>query len=297
MDAAGTTEDRVFGRPELYPPLPPALYPDTETDVFSVSVEGAEVRYACRGAPSRPPLVFVHGWGASFKFWKKTLPYFSPRFRCLAPDLPGFGTSEKPDRDYSMEALAAWLGRFLDAAGARRASIVGHSMGGTIALLLALEAPERVERLAVVNPVVTGSTAFSGAYRFLMMPGIRAAAWLLARWKRFRRWVAKDFSYVQRLDDELADDVARPTYRAAVETLRALAAVDLAPRLGRLSMPVLSVGTDLDRVVEPGQFRQVPGRTALLSGCGHMPMLERPDEFNRLLDAFLRGEGGPDQSF
>lgn len=290
MDAPGKVEDRVFGRPELYPPLPPALYPDTETDVFSVSVEGAEVRYACRGAPSRPPLVFVHGWGASFKFWKKTLPYFSPRFRCLAPDLPGFGTSAKPDRDYSMEALAAWLGRFLDAVGVRRASVVGHSMGGTIALLWALEAPERVERLAVVNPVVTGATAFSGAYRWLMKPGIRTLAWLLARWRRFRRWVAKDFSWVQRLDDELADDVARATYGAAIGTLRSLGEVDLAPRLGRLSMPVLSVGTDLDRVVTPGQFRAVPGRAVLLSGCGHMPMLERPEEFNRVLDAFLRGE-------
>lgn len=297
MEAPGPVEDRVFGRPELYPPLPPAIYPDTQTDLFSLSVEGAEVRYVCRGAPSRPPLVFLHGWGASFKFWKKTLPFFSPRFRCLAPDLPGFGMSEKPDRDYSMEALAAWLGRFLDALEIRRASVVGHSMGGTIALFLALEAPERVERLAVVNPVVTGATAFSGTYRWLMKPGIRATAWLLARWRGFRRWVARDFSYVQRLDDELADDVARPTYRAAVETLRSLARVDLAPRLGRLSMPVLSVGSDQDRVVAPDQFTWVPGRRVRIPGCGHMPMLERPEEFNRILDAFLRGEDDAIQSF
>src|SRR5262245_29764657 len=135
-------EDRVFGLSNRLPPLPLVTRESQEYDLLSVSVDGAEVAYAQQGRLALPPLVLLHGWAASHKFWRYCLTAFSPRWRVIAPDLVGFGLSEKPDRDYSVEGYAQWLGRFLDALKLDRVTLLGHSMGGTIALLYSMEHPE-----------------------------------------------------------------------------------------------------------------------------------------------------------
>ena len=176
---SGKIEDRVFGMPAAWPAQTLSSHVSQATDLFSVRTEGAETVYACEGPPANPPLLFVHGWAASHKFWRRTVPALSPRYRCLAPDLLGFALSEKPDRDYSMESYARWLGTFLDMLEIERLPIVAHSMGGMIALLFALEHPERVERLVLVNPVIQGPTAFPWRSRILTLPVIRRIAWCL----------------------------------------------------------------------------------------------------------------------
>src|SRR5262245_22323442 len=132
MHTTGKIEDRVFGMTSQLPPLPIVTRESREFDLCSISVEGADVAYAPQGRVALPPLVLLHGWGASHKFWKYTFSAFSPRWRVIAPDLTGFGRSEKPDRDYSLEALTVWLGKFLDAMKLDKVVLVGHSMGATI---------------------------------------------------------------------------------------------------------------------------------------------------------------------
>jgi len=282
-------EDRVFGQPETYPPLPIATKASTAYDLMSVRVEGAEVAYAMQGTVNHPPLVFVHGWGASHKFWRWAFTAFAPRYRCIAPDLAGFGLSEKPRRDYSVEAYGAWLGRFLDALHYPRVTLVGHSMGGTIALQFALDHPERVEKLAVVNPLIQGATAFGGRIKLLMMPLVRAAAFGMLRSKALRRWVVRDFSFVGPLDEELAADVARGTYQSSIDSMLSCIRTDITGRLASLQVPTLSVGTDRDRVIVTRQYEWVPAqRKALIPETGHIPIVERPAEFNAILDDFLR---------
>src|SRR5262245_57519812 len=173
MHTAGKIEDRVFGLSDRLPPLPIVTRESTEYDLLSVSVEGAEVAYAQQGRVALPPLVMLHGWAASHKFWKYCFSAFSPRWRVIAPDMVGFGLSEKPDRDYTVEGLATWLGRFLDAMDLGRITLVAHSMGATVALLYAVDHPERIERLVVSNPLVVGATAFTSRTKLCMAPGIR----------------------------------------------------------------------------------------------------------------------------
>ncbi|HXX95212.1 MAG TPA: alpha/beta hydrolase [Planctomycetota bacterium] len=282
-------EDRVFGRPETYPSLPIVTKPSSAYDLLSVGVEGAEVAYAMQGTVNHPPLVFLHGWGASHKFWRCAFSAFSPRYRCVAPDLAGFGLSEKPGRDYSISAYAVWLGKFLDALHFPRVTLVGHSMGGTIALQFALDHPDRVEKLALVNPLLEGATAFGGKIRFMMMPLVRSVAFAMLRSEPLRRWIVRDFTFARPLDDELAADAACTTYSSAIDSLRSCLGCDLRPRLGELRVPVLSVGTDHDRVIVTRQYEWVPaGQKALISGSGHVPIVERPADFNALLDGFLR---------
>ena len=289
MSHEHAVEDRVFGRPRTYPPLPIVTQPSTAFDLLSVSVEGSETVYAAQGTVNHPPLVFLHGWGASHKFWRWAFSAFAPRYRCIAPDFPGFGLSEKPRRDYSMEAYTAWLGRFLDALGFPRVTLAGHSMGGTIGLLFALDHPERVEKLAVVNPLLRGADAFSGRTRFLMLPAIRVLAYAMAQSAWLRRVITRDFSFVGRLDEELAADVAKGTYRSTIHPMLSLLKTDLTPRLPELQVPTLSVGTDQDRVIVTPQYDWVPAqKKALIPQTGHIPIVERPAEFNAILDEFLK---------
>ena len=288
MHTSGNIEDRVFGLSNQLPPLPLVTRESKEYDLLSVSVEGAEVAYAQQGRLALPPLVMVHGWAASHKFWKYCLSTFSPRWRVIAPDLVGFGLSEKPDRDYSIESYSKWLGAFLDALKLSRVTLVGHSMGGTIALDYAAEHPERIDKLVVSNPLIVGSTAFSPRNRMFMMPGIRRLLFWGSRIGAIRRWVEKDFTAVGALDPELGMDVTRGTFQSTFASLTSAAAVDLRAKLASLTVPTLSIGSDCDGLVSPEQYEMVPAQQKVcIRSAGHIPMIERPEEFNRILNDFI----------
>jgi pimeloyl-ACP methyl ester carboxylesterase len=288
MHTTGKIEDRVFGMADRLPPLPIVTRESREFDLLSVSVDGAEVAYAQQGRLALPPLVLLHGWASSHKFWKYAYSAFSPRWRVIAPDLVGFGLSEKPDRDYRIEALSVWLGKFLDALKLDKVALVGHSMGGTISLLHALDHPDRIRKLALVNPLVHGATAFNARTRLCMAPVLRRLLFLGSRMTPIRRWVTKDFSYVAAYDDDLSRDLIRGTYQSTFQTLLSAATVDLRPRLSQLAVETLVIGTDRDQLVAPGQVDLVPAhRRERILETGHIPMIERPVEFNRILNEFL----------
>jgi pimeloyl-ACP methyl ester carboxylesterase len=273
---------------ERLPPLPIVTRESKEYDLLSVSVDGAEVAYAQQGRLALPPLVLLHGWGASHKFWKYCFSAFSPRWRVIAPDMVGFGLSEKPKRDYGIEALAVWLGKFLDALKLDRVALVGHSMGGTISLTYAMAHPERICKLAVVNPLVAGATAFNARTKMCLLPGIRALLFWGSRIAPIRRWVTKDFSYVAKYDDDLSKDLIRGSYQSTFDSLISASRTDLRPRLGTLAVETLAISTDKDQLVAPDQAGLVPAHyRELIPETGHIPMIERPAEFNRILNNFL----------
>jgi len=241
MHSTGKIEDRVFGLADRLPPLPLVTRESKEYDLLSVSVDGAEVAYAQQGRLALPPLVMLHGWAASHKFWKYCFSAFSPRWRVIAPDLVGFGISEKPKRDYTLDGLASWLGKFLDAMKLDRVTLVAHSIGGTIALLYALQNPGRIEKLVVSNPVIVGKTAFSRRDQLCMTAGIRRLLFHLAKIGPIRRWVAKDFTATGPLDDDLAKDITKGTYRSTFESLLSTRDADLRDTLASLTVPSLSI--------------------------------------------------------
>jgi 2-hydroxy-6-oxo-octa-2,4-dienoate hydrolase len=288
MHTTEKIEDRVFGMSDRLPPLPIVTRESKEFDLLSVSVDGGEVVYAQQGRVALPPLVLLHGWASSHKFWKYCFSAFSPRWRVIAPDMVGFGISEKPKRDYSVEALSVWLGKFLDALQLDRVALVGHSMGGTISLIYAMAHPGRIRKLAVVNPLIVGETAFNSRTKLCMLPGLRALLFWGSRITPIRRWVSKDFSYVAKYDDELSKDLIRGSYQSTFDSLISASKTDLRPRLGTLAVETLAIGTDRDQLVAPDQFNLVPAHyRELIPQTGHIPMVERPAEFNRILNNFL----------
>jgi len=288
MHTTGKIEDRVFGLSDRLPPMPLVTRESTEYDLLSVSVGGAEVAYAQQGRLALPPLVMLHGWAASHKFWKYCFSAFAPRWRVVAPDMVGFGISEKPDRDYTLQGLTQWFGAFLDALKLERVTLVAHSMGGTIALLYALEHPERIEKLVVCNPLIVGATAFSTRNRLCMKPGIRRLLFWGTRMGPIRRWLQKDFTAAGGLDPDLARDVTMGTFQSTFASLTSASKADLRGKLASLAVPTLAIGTDGDALVAPDQYAMVPAQKKVcIPATGHIPMIERPEDFNRILNDFI----------
>ena len=138
-----------------------------------LSVDGVGIH--CLEAGQGPALLLIHGLGASTFTFRRILPDLARRFRVVAVDLKGFGFSERPAAgDYSLSAQAALVRQVMDQLGVEKASVLGHSMGGAVAMRLALAYPERVERLILASSasdVDLGRRVWGAAVIGRMLPG------------------------------------------------------------------------------------------------------------------------------
>ena len=120
-------------------------------DVKKVKVRNINVAVVDEGE-GETTLLLVHGLGSYIKGWKKNIPELSQRFRVIAVDLPGYGKSDKEAYQYSLSFYAEVLTELLDEMGVERVVMVGHSMGGQISMITALNHPEKVEKLVLISP-------------------------------------------------------------------------------------------------------------------------------------------------
>src|SRR5205807_7913340 len=121
----------------------------SSTDLREIELHGHLVAYRCAG--SGPVVVLVHGITSTSATWERVMPALAKRFTVIAPDLLGHGGSAKPRGDYSLGAYASGVRDLLAVLGHDRATFVGHSLGGGIAMQLAYQFPERCERLVLVG--------------------------------------------------------------------------------------------------------------------------------------------------
>jgi pimeloyl-ACP methyl ester carboxylesterase len=272
----------------------------------SVVVEGRIARYLVAG--DGPPLVLLHGDGDSKLSWSWVMPALARTHRVYALDLPGF--DDLPLPDYVPARFARFVGAFLDALEVPRAAVVGNSLGGLIALRLALAAPERVSALGLLDSAGLGY-AITPVATSLIFPGYGEAA---ARWVRTplgsaqRAWLRATLLFARpgrvpatwyAEQERLA---RRPEFGAA--TLAALRAIVglagqrevLLWQLPRLAMPTLVLWGMNDYVFPAWQAHAASarlrhGRLAIISDCGHLPHVERPAETAAELGAFLAATG------
>jgi len=263
-------------------------------------------------AGAGPSVVLLHGLGATNSSMLPTLADLSHDFRVLAPDLPGFGESGKPMRTYDPAFFARWLHDFLNAAGVERATLIGNSMGGRIAIEMALRHPARVDRLVLFAP----SLAFR-RFRFFQ-PAVRmVAAELGVLPVPVPRWVAmRTLRYMFADPDRLPPawyDAAMDEFQRVFSTPRGRVAFFSAARqiyleeaegpggfwerLPTLHAPALFLWGDEDPLVPAGFARHVeaalPGATSIiLPSCGHVPQFEHPARTHRLVRDFLARPAG-----
>jgi pyruvate dehydrogenase E2 component (dihydrolipoamide acetyltransferase) len=293
---AGTGPNGMIGREDvLHSAREASTAPSDEAEEQDINVAGHHIHYLTAGSINTPHVVFVHGLGGSLTTWSLNLAAFAEHFRICALDLIGAGDSAKPDTDYSIPALASFLARFLDALGPewQKVSLIGHSLGGAIALTCAASHSQRVERLVLVDSTGLG-------------PEINQTVLNLMQAEPTRERLRSELSYFfarpgqaqQALIDQLYQQRTQPdAHEALVTTARAAFADgkqqnDLRATLANLSIPVLAIWGDLDAVVPVDHAQaasQAPhSHVEILTGCGHCPHIERADEFNRQVISFLQ---------
>jgi 2-hydroxy-6-oxonona-2,4-dienedioate hydrolase len=270
----------------------------------SIDVDGLPIRYLTAG--TGPPLVLIHGAGDNALDWKWVLPALARTHRVYIPDLPGSPDSARPTADYSPAFFERFVANLLDALDIEGAVVAGNSLGGLIALRLALSEPARVTVLILVDSAGLGR-AVNPAFTFVNVPGLGEAAMPLWRtpigahqraWGRAALLFARPANVPREWLAEQRRLALSPGYLEA--HLRALRAqVDpggqrevLVDRLPLLNMPTLVVWGARDRVFPESQARDAAARLqkgslAVIPDCGHMPHVECPDRFVAALEPFL----------
>jgi pimeloyl-ACP methyl ester carboxylesterase len=285
----------AYGNPD-----PEWLKIDWREHLRRVELPGSTVGYVELGQGE--PIVFVHGLSGCWQNWLENIPHFSRRYRCLALDLPGFGSSPMPSWEISMPAYGRLLHDFCERLGIPACAVVANSMGGFIATEAAIAAPGRFNRLALVSAAgITWAEARQEPARMIGRIG-QVAAPLLFRFRmaglvrpRARRLAFRGiFQYPNRLRPELLYEQLEPALQSPgfPDAIRTLFGYDIRDRLGEIEVPTLIVWGRDDRVVPVaaayGYRRGIPGsRLVIFERTGHLPQLERPARFNRLVEEFL----------
>jgi pyruvate dehydrogenase E2 component (dihydrolipoamide acetyltransferase) len=265
---------------------------EAETPTRTVEVGGRRLRYLER-APDEPagdPVVLLHGFGGDLNNWLFNTDRLAERRRVYALDLPGHGESSKDVGAGDLDTFAGTLGGFLDAVGAARAHLVGHSMGGAVALAYALDHPDRVASLTLVAAAGLGEDinpdyidGFVADERRRELKGVLEL--LFADQGLVSRKLVDDVLRYKRLDgvDAALRTVAGAMYPSGRQT------AVLAGRLDRLQAPALVVWGGQDRVLPAAHAQALAGRARVevLAGAGHSPHMEAANEVNRLVGGFL----------
>jgi pimeloyl-ACP methyl ester carboxylesterase len=266
-----------------------------------VEVVGSWVNYVEMG--EGPPLVLVHGLSGAWQNWLEQIPHFSDSHRVIALDLPGFGASPMPPWEISIPAFGRFLRDFCERLGIESCALVGNSMGGFVATEVAISDPERVEKLVLVSAAgITWARARREPAAMIGRVG-RAALPLVLRFqmsgirrpglrRRAFQGVFHEPSSLRRevLWENFAPAMTSPGYFDAITNLFGY---DIRDRLEEIEVPTLIVWGRNDRVVPvPAalSYKKRIGENAelvIFDECGHVPQIERPVRFNRLLHRFL----------
>lgn len=245
-----------------------------------------------------PVVVFLHGSGngaCGYSNFKGNYPVLAEAgYRCIVPDLVGFGYSDKPDTDYHLSFFVDCLKQTLDALGLQKVTLVGNSLGGAVALGFALAHPQTVERLVLMAP-----GGLNELPDYLEMPGMKAMFALYGSGKPVSEADLKAFfvkAFVVNPDcvtDELVHERAELTKTQNPMVIKTLKVPNMTERLGEIQCPALTLwGLNEQMMPDSGILRLGKGlkngRMILVPNCGHWVMIEHRELFNRMVLDFLK---------
>ncbi len=267
----------------------------------SVVVQGRPMFYreARPQTASYSPLLLLHGWGGSSRYWGTTLADLGKDRWVLAPDLPGFGDSppmvENPDPHRLAEAVLA----FADALGLEAFDLNGHSFCAGVAVYVTARQPERVRRL-----VLTSFSTYRSERERRMVDQLHnvLALWMslrrpwMGRWRPFYRTIGSRFFHRTPDDDAVLHaafaDFLKMERRTALATAATAGDALINPAMAALDKPTLVVGSRQDRIMPPAGTPEVArlitgSRLVWIEECGHLPMVERPALYHQIVREFL----------
>jgi pimeloyl-ACP methyl ester carboxylesterase len=272
-----------------------------------VEVDGLRV-HCLKAGEGNVPVLLLHGGGydsASLSY-KHAVGPISEHHRVFAPDWPGYGESDKPEMQYSTEYYVGFLGRLMDALSMEKASLVGISMGGAIALGFSLRSPQRVDKLVLVDSHGLGGEVPGGvaSYVFVRLPLLNKLVWAaLGRSRRMVRASLQTTFYdpraiTENLVNEVYELVKKPRVGQAWrswqknEIGREGLRTNFVNRLHELAVPTLILHGAEDKYVPDSWARRAhtlikDSELHIFPQCGHWLTLERPGEFDSAVLEFL----------
>jgi pimeloyl-ACP methyl ester carboxylesterase len=236
------------------------------------------------------PLLFVHGWAASQRFWKHQVAYFSKKFQVITYDLRGHGDSDKPKKGYRVSDHVQDLCEIIDGLGIKEPVLIGHSLGGMIALQYVLENPQRVPILLLVgtspNPVPSRSRSLQLSLLGLIIRISRSWAGKITKNQLFAP--DPDPALVEWVN---AESLRTPT-RVVLKCLKALKDFNVLDRIAEISIPTALIRGQFDSAVSAehlnSMLQLMPKAEYLeVADAGHDCMLEQASQFNRIVEHFL----------
>jgi len=279
--------------------------PAASAEAEAINLHGNEVSFLRAG--EGPPLLLLHGIAGSTETWAPLIPALSKHFTVICPDMLGHGQSAKPRGDYSLGAYASGARDLLLALGFESATVVGHSLGGGVAMQFAYQFPVHTERLALVSSGGLGSEV-SVILRAATLPGselvlpVITKAFFTDAGRKIAGWLdaiglepSSDITEFARGFATLADPHARHAFLCTARSVIDHNGQRVSAR-DRLyladSVPTLIVWGERDRIIPAMHGRraheEMPGsRLEVFENAGHFPHLDRPAEFSRLLTQFI----------
>jgi pimeloyl-ACP methyl ester carboxylesterase len=256
----------------------------------SITTDQGSVHYEVFGRGH--PVILLHGWLGSWGLWQETMTHLGRHYRTYALDFWGFGESGKSRDSYAITDFVDLVDQFMERLGISQAPLVGHSMGGTVSLSVAIKYPHRVSKAVVIGSPVHGSSLaltlkLAGYHPIaflvhnlmpLLKSGIRVAAPMITKDKR---WPAM-----------INEDISRTTLASFLLSIASLRRTDLRHALRKIDIPVLGMYGDRDVIVSPRQWQPLQAgvrqaEVARFKNAGHFIMLDEPRLFKETLKNFL----------
>jgi pimeloyl-ACP methyl ester carboxylesterase len=254
------------------------------------------------GPRQAPPLVLIHGSGASGACWGPVAGAVACHQHVIRVDLPGCGQSPPPS-SYDVAEQAGCVAMLLDDLGLRHVAVAGHSSGGYVATALAEQRPDLVGSLVLIStgPGLDALLPQPFILRALLAPPLGPLLWPRRPDAIIRKGISATAARPMDIPDDMVADLRNITYRAFREVLRRNAAYvaerSVPERLADLDVPVLVIFGAADPRYEPSSARRydaVPNtRVEMLPGVGHLPILEAPEVTSQLLLGFTAAAAGP----
>lgn len=266
----------------------------------AIQTQTGPLRLTYLDVGSGPTLLLLHGMFGDHLDWEPVIGPLSRHFRVIAVDLPGFGDSDKPDVVYDRDLFVGAVRTLLDCLRLPSVTLVGNSFGGLLALLFALDYPDRVDALVLVGSgglqplepaaIERARRSFSEESLLALTPEIQNVMFSPV----FAHDAQARLHYVERQNAKLARPDFRAYVRAISRTIQFVLRTSCKERLGDLQCQTLLLWGERDTVMPSVIAIEAAvsirrAQVKLLQGCGHAPQLECPEGFTRALTEFVRG--------
>jgi pimeloyl-ACP methyl ester carboxylesterase len=251
-----------------------------------LELRGGDLQVVDRGPRNGSPIVLLHCFTCAIDWWDRMMPRLTPRHRVVAIDLLGHGGSEKPDSGYAIENQADLVAQALGRLGIRDAEIVGHSLGGPVAVALAEQSPQLVDRLVVIDSIPDTSYGDVGLIGELpFKPMIGQALWRIKPDFSIRDGLEVAFAPGFPVPNAFVEDVKRLTYSAYNDSHDGFddytGEEPLPQRAAATGKPILAIMGAKEQIASDPKaalaaYRAAGAKTVLIAGAGHSPNVEKP---------------------